>query len=674
MPYGVLSLCRYDGIETSSDALEMDRVAERAAAGEKSYSTDQDWSQCTLTARLQLELLSAVLADPDVYNALIALDEAKDAWSDAVLGVPLWQVQTLLDGFPADPDTWWGAWEALEQDVPEHEIAAAFEEKEEDVGVEAPKPMAALTAVDTVAQSGVGETWILLVGLETNEGAVGRLRVSHCQNGGLFPRSERLTGVAARAVNEAFNAAVQFMEPPLPRYPLEDHEVRVEDLDGSFIPVEGGSLALPVALGFLSLWAEQPLPVDLALTGGLKREGDAILVTGVKGIAAKARAWAAYRTGACALRLVVPGDHGKRASGLGLDVRESSELREIVADLGLDPSAAPRPSLGDVPGRVGELKRLLEHALGSDLREHQIQGPINPWEVLGDRIRIYAESLEGRSPYRELLQRAYSAAVQCYARAGNGHKTDTMLARLSQDSEEKLRDSIRVVRQTARLSSRTGLRRFAADLPADIAELVGLVERLDYDDGLHLCGPALGTVASAQCYLGQLDDALANFRKSLASFEEAETHYQLGRTRLHMAAAYRMRRDPDAARAQLKVAWDSLLQYTRADYGEYFHSTAMYWHYEAARLEVVCGAGEKALWHASEALAPAEMLGWWPSVGILRTQAWAYFLLGDADGARRARRRIAQWLERTEQYGFREIADRIAAEANGPPVEDGEPY
>src|SRR5690606_25971922 len=162
---------------------------------------------------------------------------------------------------------------------------------------------------------------------------------------------------ASDAIHRAYEAASSLCAGAVAPRSLYDHDFLVKGGEG-FEGIEGDSLSLPIALAFLSLWSQTPLPGDLAMTGALFGSTSAGWRVGsVQGVQAKAMALAEEAAGP--VRLLVPS--GAQVTGDVDDVSVSSLSDAVRASgivLTLD---TVETEAGDAQSMLQSLSRMTSH-------------------------------------------------------------------------------------------------------------------------------------------------------------------------------------------------------------------------------------------------------------------------------------------------------------------------
>ena len=521
-----------------------------------------------------------------------------------------------------------------------------------------------------------GRVPLLLYLPELHRGLVAELRLSRSTDG-LWTHASTLLPLARDAIRTAHAAAASMAPSGQPRFALEQHTVRIVGPRRALEPmraVDGTSLALPAAIAFLSLWLGIPPSRDIAATGGLETVGGRVGIrpVGPAGLRAKAEALAAWTSGAT-VRLLAQHEAPTDIGAKGVSLQSASDLHESVRQAGLPLDAAPGWSaLGDEATRVAALERHIHELRTQQLEAHHIDGH-SPWAVLGDRMQLLIGSL-GAS-HGDLLHRARAYCALAYTHAG-----DTRAAQLLAGEAEIDEATPPPVRAMMLMSD--VVRAIGQESFDECKELSGKLEEvlstLRTNERHALLGVVRGTLGRAHLHDTRFSVA-ERIGRATALLQEAVEHHvrhqpvESARSRVYLAMALRMANRLDDARLELSAAEVELENHTKPWSGAYYAATRMYLDYERARCAVAAGEVETALRAGYRALEACDGRGFWPSIGILRTLAWAHRMGGDPTAARECVERMGQLAQRAPA-GTAALVERIVREARGTPRTDGEVY
>jgi tetratricopeptide (TPR) repeat protein len=292
---------------------------------------------------------------------------------------------------------------------------------------------------------------------------------------------------------------------------------------------------------------------------------------------------------------------------------------------------------------------------------------LDPWWVLGERMRVLICALGDDPGTRSDLGAARAAAALALTHAGDMAAVKAILDDLVVD--EKTPPEIRVIKGIVGLGLALDdeqwqkCEKLARALDADLA-IAAPAHRERLMAKVH------GTQGRALMQQRRLGEALPLLERAVSEHGQWGLH-ELGRSRMYLAQALRMAGSYPESMSQLDAAWTDLDENTRRWSEFYYQSCVVYWRYERARLLVEMGRAEEAVAHATEALGEAESGGFWPRLGLLRTLAWAYRLLAREEDAAAMVARMGEISVPESSKGF---AARLVEEAKGSVRWDGVVY
>jgi hypothetical protein len=522
-----------------------------------------------------------------------------------------------------------------------------------------------------------GRVPLLLYLPELHQGVVLELRVS-MRDEGLWSSAPMLRPLARDAIRSAYLAVSACSDGRRAREDLEKHCVELVGppaVLAGLRSVDGTSLALPAALAFASLWLGRAPASDVAATGALSLRPPRVVVdpVGASGWAAKGQALSAWADGKTVRLLASEGQDGSQ-SAPGIEVVKVRDLHDALeaAGVGLR-GVSSWSSTRSVADDLASLDALFWDLQTQNLARHASQSE-SPWAVLGDRIASLSITLAGSLPQDDpRLRRAAAYAALAYTHAGEMGR----IGNLRDVDPGDAPPGIAVVVLLSSLVRCIGAEQFeaCAALRDALDDKLGQAHE---SERRSLLGIVRGTQGRSFLHDRRLSWK-ERVGQSLPLLRESVSHHasvhpaEAPRSRIYLAMALRAGGLFEEAEAQLSQARGELDTHTRSWSVPYFHTTLVYWLYERARLDVALGQPRLALDHTASALERADALGFWPALGILRTRAWAFRLLGEGDEAESCVAHMGLLRARVPESAG-PLMDRIVAEAYGLPRLDGEVY
>jgi hypothetical protein len=534
-----------------------------------------------------------------------------------------------------------------------------------------------IDAIEEALAPAPGRVPLLLYLPELHQGVVLELRLS-IRDDGLWSSAPVLRPMARDAIRSAYLAVSACADARRAREDLEKHSVELVGppaVLAGLRSVDGTSLALPAALAFASLWLGRAPASDVAATGGLSLRASTVFVdpVGASGWGAKCQALSSWAEGR-AIRLLASVDQQRPQGAPGVEVVTVRDLDEALdaAGLGLR-GVSSWASARSVADDLASLDALFWDLQTQNLARHASQSE-SPWAVLGDRITSLSITLAGSLPQDDpRLRRAAAYAALAYTHAGEMGR----IGNLRDVDPGDAPPGIAVVVLLSSLVRCIGAEQFegCSALREALEDKLGVVHE---SERRSLLGVVRGTQGRSF-----LHDRTLSWKErvgqSLPLLRESVSHHasvhpaEAPRSRIYLAMALRAGALPEEAEAQLSQARGELDTHTRSWSVPYFHTTLVYWLYERARLDVALGQPRLALDHTASALERADALGFWPALGILRTRAWAFRLLGEGDEAESCVAHMGLLRARVPESAA-PLMDRIVEEACGLPRLDGEVY
>jgi len=534
-----------------------------------------------------------------------------------------------------------------------------------------------IDAIEEALAPTPGRVPLLLYLPELHQGVVLELRLS-IRDDGLWSSAPVLRPMARDAIRSAYLAVSACADARRAREDLEKHSVELVGppaVLAGLRSVDGTSLALPAALAFASLWLGRAPASDVAATGGLSLRASTVFVdpVGASGWGAKCQALSSWAEGR-AIRLLASVDQQRPQGAPGVEVVTVRDLDEALdaAGLGLG-GVSSWASARSVADDLASLDALFWDLQTQNLARHASQSE-SPWAVLGDRITSLSITLAGSLPQDDpRLRRAAAYAALAYTHAGEMGR----IGNLRDVDPGDAPPGIAVVVLLSSLVRCIGAEQFegCSALREALEDKLGVVHE---SERRSLLGVVRGTQGRSF-----LHDRTLSWKErvgqSLPLLRESVSHHasvhpaEAPRSRIYLAMALRAGSLFEDAEAQLSQARGELDTHTRSWSVPYFHTTLVYWLYERARLDVAMGQPRIALDHTASALERADALGFWPALGILRTRAQAFRLLGEDHQAESCVAHMGLLRARVPESAG-PLMDRIVEEACGLPRVDGEVY
>jgi hypothetical protein len=504
-------------------------------------------------------------------------------------------------------------------------------------------------------------------------GDVWQLRISHRNEpGDPWERAGVLHSIARDAIREAFHAAAARMPHGLPPYPFEEHAIELVGGGHTGVQaIDGSSVGLSAVLAFVSLWLDASIPEDLACTASLRPCGKLGPVGYVR-----EKAEALARLAQRPVRLLLAQEVGE---GLPEHIQPvlCASVDEALEKVGLKAkidtaTTTYRPWMGSVADRHEMLQRYHNHVEGQVLKDYLGKG-IEPWLVLGDRIRLLVRSLttSPNQQTRQLLAQGLADAALAFTHGMDTSSAQEMLDTLHRLDSSKIQPFLLVFSGIAEL----GLLLDACNdgrRPWDDTE--ALKDRLEADlaglsqaDRDLLEGRVLGTIGRVWMHQRKLPQALDYLRRAVASHHE-HLWQEAGRSRIYLATALRMAGHHEEAARTLEAAGPILDRCYHEHSPPYAELTRLFWDYELARLLLDLGRPLDAIATIEARLPQARQVGPWPRAGMLRTLAWA------AQAAALPEKREEALRELEKVAGEDGFLRALLREASGPFRRDGEVY
>jgi tetratricopeptide (TPR) repeat protein len=642
---------------------------------------EQAWVVTALETQLALDRLAHRLCDAELDAQLRAVDRALTPLGEALMLLDDGHYRRLVDGHAVDETAWWGFRARLDARMPNAVLESGLDhllDHQEDLKVETQVEYADVvqlrdhrtTANDQVAEpprlravAAASEpgTVSILVAIdepgrpEHGRGHVLRATIKRGGTGDPFARCPEFGALAKDAIRDAHQATGSLCRDGMAPYPLEEHTVLLDD-PGPIDAVDGSSLGLAFALAFASLWTDAAVPGHVCATGRLHSNGGPWTAKPVEHVPAKV---AAARV-ALGTDVVVLVSEEQAVDGRSLEA-VSSVLNALTA-AGLDVSNV-EGAWPDNASRAKALETLIAATQSQDVAQYGAFG--NPWVVVARRMQALVEALGGKK-YEDLVREARPQIVLAYVHAGELYAAKAALQAIVLPGEPQ---EVQLAACTAKL----GVAIDDEDWETCASEARAIEAFLtSTPEGAHadVVGQALGTVGRARLHAREFKAAEALLTRAVAHHDQHHPE-ESGRSRVYLSAARRNLGRTDDALATLEQAQRDLENRTRPDSRPYYRSCWMYLQYERARVFVAQDDGDAALSCAREALALSRHLGFWPQLGILRTAAWAYRVLGEHDHADAC---VEQMQRLSVPKSIEDLRDRLVDEAEGFPYPGGEVY
>lgn len=635
---------------------------------------EQAWVVTALETQLALDRLAHRLCDEELDAQLVAVDRALAPLGQALMLLDSGHYAMLVDGQAVDETAWWGFRARLDARVPNAVLESGLDDVREEKQVEyadvvqlsdhrttAEEDAAQPPRLRAVAAASEPGTVSILVAIdapgrpEHGRGRVLRATIKRGGTGDPFAQCPEFGALAKKAIRDAFQATGSLCRDGMAPYPLEEHIVLLDE-PGPIDTVDGSSLGLAFALAFASLWTDTVIRESLCATGRLHSRGGAWTVKPVDHVPAKVAA-ARVVLGADAT-VLVSADQAVGEPSLETVSSVSGALNAAGLDVSKVEGAWP-----DNASRAKALETLVAATQSQNVACYGAFG--NPWVVVARRMQSLVEALEGKK-YEGLVRDAQPLIVLAYVHAGELYAAKAALVAIDLDGKP---DEVQLAARTAKL----GVAIDHEDRKTCTSETRAIEELLasaPEDAHAELIGQALGTVGRARLHAREFETAEALLTRAVAHHDQHHRE-ESGRSRVYLSQAQRNLGRTDDALVTLEHAQRDLESHTRPDSRPYYRSCWMYLQYERARVFVAQGDGDAALSCAREALGLSRHLGFWPQLGILRTTAWAYRLLGEHD---RADACVGQMLALEVPPAQQGLRDRLIEEAEGFPYAGGEVY
>jgi tetratricopeptide (TPR) repeat protein len=490
--------------------------------------------------------------------------------------------------------------------------------------------------------------------------------------------------LARDALRQAYGLVASLMPEGLPRYPFADHQIEIWPPLAHAEALDGGSLGLPLALAFASLWLNRSLPPDLAATGRLGIEEGRGVILPVGRLEAKAQALDA-QSGGAQLRLMFGSrhldssfdeGHPHLADGLRerLNLIPVEWLAAALEGAGLKPesNAAGRFAsyLGTVAERLERLETLVRDVELQQLDAYRHIPGIEPWNVMGDQLGVLLTSLEGvHGVEATLIIKARTMAALAYTHAGDIDAAAAALRPI--EASDELPPVLHALSLIVELGLQLDQQNWQK-CHALSEQLEEMCRSMPASESAMIRGRALGARGRALLHQRQLAPAILLLQQAV---EDHQQHLprEVGRSRCYLAMAYREAGELEKALETLARAAQDLDHFTKPYSSQYYRTSRLYWRYERARTLCCLGRYQEAIEDATEALDDASWRGWWPQIGIMRTLAEAYRRAGQTEKA-------SQWVHAMERLSAKvppdgqALAQALVSEARGGGETRGEVY
>ena len=613
------------------------RVPDILAAGRR----DADESEyAELASRVLVAVIARVALQrcaPDA-PAVLAADEACAAFGPATQWIDERRYRDYTDDVEFPAGCWAGHRRRLDAWLPDAWVTGRLESAASLVRASAVSPARPVIAfADAGVPSGAVEVPVLLA--NGSAGAIVDMTIA--TGDGYFLSSDisraGFGAVACAAFERAWEAASDLCG-GAPR-PLHEHTIRFRErpLCGRTDHVDGASLALPAALGFVALWrghSDTALPVHA--TGDLVKRGGSWVIGPVGGLLEKRRASARSRDQV-------------RARVFGVEAGDASQpgpwtLQGLIGALGLDEGEVGARAFRDRKSAIDEIEAGVDGVKRSQPLPGMGQGPGGlAWRLTALRLRHAARFLAGQvtdGTSANAIARAHVFArlASAYAHDHEPHDGDERV------QEAELRDAVAAI---ASPEDRSEVQRWIELLELNSCirldrwtEGADLARRLSAGVGTALTVVEcrlLGTVARfwTHAQVGRdLAEAIRLHRAVIQSFARVDSA-EVPRSRIYLAQALLLAGELSEADAELCQAFRELSAPVDVTYAE---STLLFWWYARARVDLARGqldAAERALDEADS-----------------RAANWGDFL---ARGLARVRAQVARARGRSGE------ADRLAA-------------
>ncbi len=505
---------------------------------------------------------------------------------------------------------------------------------------------------------------VLLLNDAAQAGVIAELRITveeDVSEASAWRAAEALRLCARRAIRDAYYATAAITPLGAAPHPFGAHRIELvvdrTALKDASLSIEGASLGLAAASAFASLWLGQPVPsnaVCCATVGGRRYLGQ------VRGLEEKIRAAASNTAD---LRVLVAEGSETLSLESGKLVRVA-EVRAALSELGLDFDGFESRSYGSIRDRKRTMDGLVDDVRNGDRKKHN-----DSWSQLGDSLRRVAATLLGEESCTSEATEALCYAALAFSHAGELGEVTDILRSLSRP--EGLGVELCTLYDIVRVNQLIDEEKLAnADGHTALEHLEsGIAALATENPESDVRGSALGTLGRAYMHQRMLAQALPLLEQAVV-FHQRHYPYEVPRSRVYLAMCQRMLGDLDQASEQLARADRELATKTRNYSYEYEESTRVYLEYERAR-EFVEQNNDRAALAATDAALAGAPIYWWPTLGILRTRAWALTSLGlqaDADAC------VSEMEALSVPPDSTELQARFVDEAKGPVITDGLVY
>ena len=639
---------------------------------------EQAWVVTALETQLALDRLAHRLCDAELDAQLHAVDRALAPLGQALMLLDDCRYAMLVDGHAVDETAWWGFRARLDARIPNAVLESGLDDGREETQIEyadvvqlsdhrttAEEDAAQPPRLCAVAAASEPGTVSILVAIdapgrpEHGRGRVLRATIKRGGDGDPFAQCPEFGALAKEAIRDAYQATGSLCGGGMAPYPLEEHIVLLDE-PGPIDAVDGSSLGLAFALAFGSLWTDVAVPGDLCATGRLHSNGGPWTVKPVDHVPAKVAA-ARVALGADVTVLVSEEQAAQPDAGR-LSTRQVSSVSDALTAAGLDVSNL-KGAWPDNASRAKALETLIAATQTQDVARYGAFG--NPWVVVARRMQALVEALPGKK-YEGLVSEAQPLIGLAYVHAGELFAAKAALQTIDLDGKP---DEVQLAARIAKLNAAIDGEDWQG-CASEARAIEALLASIPDGALVDLVGQALGTVGRARLHAHEFQAAEALLARAVRHHEQHHPE-ESGRSRVYLSQAQRNLGRTDDALATLEHAQRDLETHTRPDSRPYHRSCWMYLQHERARVFVAQGDGDAALSCAREALGLSRNLGFWPQLGILRTTAWAYRLLGDHD---RADACVEQMQALAVPEAQQALQARLVDEAEGFPLPGGEVY
>lgn len=659
-----------------------------------------------------------------LHEQLDAVDTRHATHGSALFLIEDERYQQLSEDEPLDYETWWGKRALLDEAVPEERVEQALDalhreqmrsEQENDGGAdiiafvprastasstqiqadeargtmalaaqsakapaastEAPcswlKPAPSTTSNDSehpAPDALAGCVPLLLYRGDNKQGVLAELRVTvaeYADEKAVWAKALDLKRLARSVIRTAYYEAAGQTPWGAPPFDFARHRFELIIDPGvaeqaSRVSVDGRSVGLPAALAFASAWLGQSLPKNLAAVGTVSPGG---WVGAVGAVTAKTRCLAALVDRSDFRVLCAQGNAEQVREG-GIEPVVVEKLADALAKAKFELGRLDGSCFGSISARKGKLDDLVRDIKNSALDKH---GAECTWRQLGDKTRRLIDSLKDEPGAGDLNEARCHLAL-AYTHAGMLGDVDAALrgVTLPVNAPRRIKTLFHIVRlgkaiDAQALESAEG-HTFMQQVASDLDDL-----RQESDPELH--GRAAGTLGRAYMHANRLAQALPLLREGVSQHLAHQPH-EVGRSRIYLAMALRRAGEAQAALDELVQAAQELETHTRRWSEDYARDTRMYLDYEMARTLVSLERFDEAISCGMRALRRCAWI-FWPQLGVRRTLAWALRMTDRPD---EADQHVEKMRASFIPAGHQELGEKIIAEAEGYPIEDGEIY